>query len=362
MPGHEHEELTERTPQGPAAPGGGSPAPLLGIVSAVGNRSLARAVAGGLVPPAMVVPGGRLVVARAPTVTPAPAAVARDDRELTENDKTRLRTLVVGRLNAAVPQLQDPKKADLPRIARHLKPVEGVLNSFAAGGEAQATLASVADEVRAHSLAIASSAGTVKAAVGRARNRWQAAQRALGAARSQIQGELVRRQRQDAKAKAGEPPAEDDREQLIQDASHLKAVQAQAGNAVTDLAEAPRNEEGLGAMLELNIAVADEMDAMGTLAFAPAQTELDRAKQAFRDGVSALAPFAMPRTDFLREMRQGLQRAVNQIAALVGDAEGEVEADPDTEPAPAPPPDDPGPAPSPNPLPPPPPPPPGTTP
>lgn len=361
MAGHDtaHEALTESASPAPAqAPAAPQGSPIVGLAAAVGNRSMARAVAAGTAPRAMIAPDGRMVVARAPTVTPAPSAViARDDRKLTDNDKARLRTMVVARLRGAVGQLADPKKADMPRIARHLKPVEATLNGFAAGGEAGGTISSAAEEVRSVALAVESAGGGMKPAIFRAVSRWQAAQRQMGAARSAIQGELIKAERAKKKAASDPDPEGPDREQWLQDISHIKALQTQTGNAVKDLVEAPRNEEGLLAVLETNVAVLDELDALGSLDIEPANALLDAARQAFTDGVATLTPFALKRDDFLREMRQTLQNAANTIATLVGDATEEVEPDPDADPTPAPPPVPPDPAPSPNPLPPPPPPP-----
>ena len=302
------EALTERPPEAPAA-ATAIRAPMGGLLSAAGNRAIARAVSTGTPVHELVAPGGRRAIARAPAVTPAPAArIARDDRELTENDKQRLRTMVVARLRGAVPRLTDPKKADLPRIARHLKPVEAILNGFAAGGAAGGTLSAAADEVRMVALALESAGGSMKAAIGRAVTRWQAAGRQLGAARSAIAGELAALSRR----KPGEPEPEGvDREQMIQDISHLTALQQQIGNAVRDLAEAPRNEEALKGVLDTHVSLTDEMAALENLYPAAADTRIDAALQAFTDGVAALAPFALALSwsasaadeDALRKMR-----------------------------------------------------------
>jgi len=356
-----HDELQQALPEraieapvpGSSAPGG---VPAFPLVAAVGNRALSRAIAGGAGRQAMIASGGRLVVARAPgAVTPAPLTIAME-RELSDNDKKRLQTSVMPRLRGAATQLTSPKKADLPGIARHLKPLEAMLNGFAADGEAGATLATVADDVRAVALAVESKAGGMKPAIFRAISRWQAAQRQLGSARGALQAELTRVSRS---VKPGEGDPEGfDREQVIQDMSHLKALQAQTGNAVRDLVEAPRNEEGLFTVLETNAPLVDEIDAMGSLATGAANNAVEAARLAVRDGIASLMPFAVPESDFLRQMRQALQSAANALAGLVGDDAEEVEPDPDPDGKPAVDPTPPfDPAPSPNPLPPPPPPP-----
>ena len=350
------EALTERLPEAPETPRpttAGS-MPLLGGVAAAGNRSLARAVAAGTVPRGLVAPTGRVALARAPTITPAPRMVATQ-RELSENDKNRLRSMVVSRLRGAVVQLREPKKSDIPRIARHLKPLPSIVAGFAADGEAGATLDRVAGEVGLTVQALDSSAGAMKPAIFRAVARWQSAQRHLGAARSHIQGDLAALNRQ----KPGQADPEGvDREQMIQDMTHLKAMQAQVGAAIKDLAEAPRNQEGLAEALELNVGILEELATLTEMKPAGAASRAEAAEADFEAGVAVLAPHSMARDDFLREARQSLQRAANDIAALVGESSEEVEPDPDPDTPvvdPTPPPD---PAPSPNPLPPPPPPPP----
>ncbi|MGE3139855.1 MAG: hypothetical protein AB7O53_10370, partial [Thermoleophilia bacterium] len=339
-----HEPLVDRLPEAPGAapsPAGPAALPFLGVAAAVGNRSLARAVATGSVP--------RGVIARAPTVTPAPLTIAMD-RELSEGDKARLRTMAVARLRGAVTDLQSPKKSDIPRIARHLKPLPAIIGGFAADGETGATLQRVASNVSLAVQAISSAAGTMKPAIFRAVAKWQSAQRHLGAARSAIQGEMNVLNRK----KPAEPdPEGTDREGMIQDMAHLKGQQSQIGNAVKDLAAAPRNQEGLAEVLELNAANLDELDTLADVKPAKAATHVEAAKAEFESGIAFLAPFAMDQKDFLREMRQELARAANELATLAGDATEEVEPDPDTDTPtvdPTPPPD---PAPSPNPLPPP---------
>ncbi len=351
-----HGVSAERPTGAPAPP---VPIEVLGSASAAGNRSIARAVGSAGGERVLIGPAGRLVVARAPAPSAAPArTVARDDppageRQLSENDKRRLRTMAVARLRGAVTLLKDPAKSDLPRISRQLTPVEQALLGFAVGGEAGATLDGAAAQVRMVAIAVGSAAGNVKTAVARGVARWQAAQRQLGAARSAIAGELARLNR----AKPGTPDPEGvDREQMIQDMAHLKALQAQMGNAVRDLVEAPRNEEGLAAVLEGNLSLDEEMGSLGELSTASALAPVAAARRAFTDGVATLAPFAMKPDDFLREMRTTLQTAANSIAALVGDEEEAVEGEEQKD---TPPPVPPDPAPSPNPLPPPPPPPPG---
>ncbi len=346
-----HEQVVERLPEAPGAapsPAGAEAMSFLGVASAVGNRSLARAVATGSVP--------RGVIARAPAVTPAPLTIAMD-RELSENDKERLRKMALNRLRGAILDLQNPKKTDIPRIARHLKPLPAIIFGFAADGEVGQTLDRVATEVSLAATAIESSAGSMKPAIFRALAKWQSAQRHLGAARSAIQGELNALNRK----KAGEEdPEGTDREQMIQDMAHLKGQQSQIGNAIKDVSAAPRNQEGLAEALELNAPVLEEIQTLKGIKPAAASSRVDAAESDYQNGIAILAPFAMDQKDFLREMRQQLGKAANDLATLVGDATEEVEPDPDPDTPvvdPNPPPDPP-PAPSPNPLPPPPPPPP----
>jgi hypothetical protein len=286
------------------------------LASALGNRALAGVVA-----------------ARTLSRDDAPAPAASDTpaqpgkEELSAEDKTRARVLIIGPLRAAAQQLQAGPKANIGSIVRHLEPVEmavfGVkwpLEMQAGAFEPMQDLSSYVEMLRDLKL-------SDRQRITKIRTHWSTAKKYLYEATQAIY-KLNRPDKQH--------PDRVPSDRAVPDMGTIQALEGQLDATAKDLAEAPRTKEGYQAV---ESTAADLLEMFDSIEVEEVESMVTEARHEFMSGITELEVLAEGKEEAVKDAAMQISLIADQYTVFLGDHPAEPpktddEADPSADPTP----------------------------